>query len=783
MLRLKFSQAVIVGGLAWLSFVDVTAAESTVDFARDIRPILSDNCYACHGPDEQARQAELRLDRQEDLTAEINGHRVVSPGEPQQSELFRRISSSDDERMPPAETGRSVNADQIALIRRWIEQGAKWQPHWSFTPPQRSELPKIKLTQWPRNAIDYFVLARLEQDGLAPSSEADKSTLLRRVTLDLTGLPPKPEEVDAFLADSAADAYERVVDRLLASPRYGERMALDWLDAARFADSDGYQGDGHRTMWPWRDWVIRALNANMPFNQFTLEQLAGDLLPGSTSDQRIATGFHRNHRHNDEDGIIPEEFLVEYVADRTETTATVWLGLTVGCARCHDHKYDPITQREYYQLFAYFNNIAEKGRAHGNAAPIVQLASQQQKEQLTSLDRQIENCRSRLAANPADAAPKTEMEQLEKQRKELENSIPTTMVLQELSEPRQTHLLKRGVYDQPGDAVAPAVPAVLSPSPTDAPVNRLGLAKWLIDPAHPLTARVTVNRYWQLFFGQGLVRTPDDFGSQGERSTHPELLDWLAVEFMQSDWNVKAMHRLIVTSATYRQSSPCSPQLLEKDPENRLLTRAPRLRLSAQAIRDQALAASGLLVEQIGGPSVMPYQPAGIWEDVASTSSGYQVAEGRDLYRRSLYTFWKRTVTPPAMAVFDASSRETCTVRQRRTNTPLQALVLMNDVTYVEAARRLAERVMQESPESPDRQLPHMFLLVLGRQPAPDEAALLKKAWNEYRTRFANCPDEARKLVAAGKSPHDPKFDAMNLAAHMVIASTILNLDETITRE
>ncbi len=759
--------------------------EPVVEFARDVRPILSDYCYKCHGPDSQARKSDLRLDQREALIKEVDGHRAVVPEHSEQSELFRRITSSDDdERMPPRETGRRLTAEQIELVRRWIEQGANWGAHWSFVAPRRPELPSVEHRDWPRNPIDFFVLARLERAGLEPSRTAGKPLLLRRVTLDLTGLPPTPLEVQAFLADEAPDAYERVVDRLLASPRYGERMALEWLDAARFADTDGYQGDSHRKMWPWRDWVIRVLNANLPFDQFTIEQLAGDLLPGSTLEQKIATGFNRNHRHNDEDGIIPEEFLVEYVADRTETMATVWMGLTVGCARCHDHKYDPITQREYYQLFAFFNSVDEKGRARANAAPVVAVPTEQQAAQLAKMDAAITECRSRLAAADTEEN-KAELARLEKEKQAFDAGILKAMVLEELPEQRPTWVLERGAYDKHGAAVVAGVPAALPRLAAYGPVDRLDMARWLTDPAHPLTARVAVNRYWQLFFGQGIVRTPEDFGSQGMPPTHPELLDWLATEFSGTGWNVKAMHRLIVTSATYRQTSRWTPQLLEKDPDNLLLARVSRVRLSAHAIRDQALAASGLLVEQVGGPSVMTYQPVGLWDDVVSRGKEFEFVQvhGEGLYRRSLYSFWKRTVTPPAMQVFDAASRETCTVRQTRTNTPLQALVLLNDVTYVEAARHLAQRVMHEAPSGLDDRLRYGLLLVLGRAATTDEINLLSTAWQDYRTFYASSPESALKLLSVGESPRDDALDPNELAAYAAVMSTILNLDETITRE
>ncbi len=848
--------------------------------------------------------------------------------------------------MPPKKHGVRLTRDQIDLLRRWIEQGAKWQQHWAFLPPKRPELPAVKNSGWVRNPIDAFVLARLEREGLSPSPEADRVTLLRRVTLDLTGLPPTPEEVDAFLKEADAQpqaAYERVVDRLLASPRYAERMAIRWLNAARYADTNGYQSDGERIMWRWRDWVINAYQRNMPFDQFTIEQLAGDLLPQPTLEQKIATGFNRNHRGNAEGGIIPEEYAVEYVADRVETTATVWLGLTIGCARCHDHKFDPIKQKEYYQLFAFFNNVPEHGRAikYGNSPPVIKSPTVAQQKELGQLEQRLAEARRQLAlagdidraqrewekellrqdqplqwfpgehlqaacADAADGqgldldrvppveldrkigdfgfyhrfslslwfqagkssgtllsrmvdtdrgegyavrlvdgkvqlnlvkrwlddslrvetrrqldvgqwhhvlvtydgsrvaqgvriyingqaeplkvlldelnqsfrtdqpvrigagggpesrfhgriarvriyaeclgadeavtlavaepitllaktpatkrsaaqlaklracfldgyAPETvrqghqQVRQLTREREKRIDSFPTTMIMQELPVPRDAFVLIRGEYDKHGEKVQPGVPAAL-PRLSGAKLNRLALARWLVDPRHPLTARVAVNRFWQMYFGTGLVKTVDDFGSQGEPPSHPELLDFLATEFVRGGWNVKALQKLIVTSSTYRQSSRVSRELLQKDPENRLLARGPRFRLSAEMIRDQALFVSGLLVEKIGGPSARPYQPAGLAKELGADP--YKQDQGENLYRRGLYTFWKRTVAPPMMINFDAPGRETCLVRETRTNTPLQALNLLNDVTFVEAARNLAQRGAAVGEDAPGR--------------------------------------------------------------------------------
>jgi hypothetical protein len=1016
-----------------------------VEFNRDIRPILSDSCFFCHGPDSARRKAKLRLDTEDGAFADLGGNRAIVPNDLTKSELYRRITAADEkDRMPPAKSGRHVTAHQVALIRRWIEQGAKWQKHWSFITPTRPPLPSVKNSSWPRNPIDHFVLARLEREGLAPSPEADRITLIRRVTLDLTGLPPTPAEVYAFLADRSPDAYEKVVDRLLRSPRYGERMAVRWLDAARYADTNGYQSDGERFMWRWRDWVIEALNRNMPFDQFTIEQIAGDMLPDATLDQKIATGFNRNHRGNAEGGIIPAEYAVEYVADRVETTATVWLGLTMTCARCHDHKFDPVTQKDFYRLFAYFNNVPERGKAikYGNSPPLLKTPTADQAAELQAVAKKrdeaaaaframqaelaaaqtlweksllapvkpasipwsvhdglaarfdldgdpkpgkwkngephfaagqigqaaeldgkgyidsadvgkfgfyskfslaawikpgdvrrgtiisrmvdvpqeagyqlrlhdgklqanfvvrwlddalrVETERSlepdrwhhvmvtydgtrvasgvriyidgesqklkinlddlnqsfeskeplrigggggsedrfrgliddvrvykralradeaemlavsdtveRLAAIPPARRTRGEagkihayylesqapgriqqahrlVERLQRQYERLDEAVPTTMVMQEMEKPRDTYLLLRGVYDRRGEKLSPGVPANLPSLPRGVPNNRLGLARWLVDPANPLTPRVAVNRFWQMYFSVGLVKTVEDFGNQGEWPSHPELLDWLATEFVRTGWDIKAMQRLIATSATYRQSSRVSPAQLQRDPDNRLLARGTRIRLPAETIRDQALAASGLLVERLGGPSVKPYQPDGLWKELGDQE--YETDVGANLYRRSLYTFWKRTVAPPSMITFDAAGRETCIVRETRTNTPLQALNLMNDVTYVEAARALAQRVMKRE-KSPEDRVTLAFRLVLARPPQPAERDVLLSGLQEHLAAYRKDKSAARKLIATGASRPDAGLDVAELAAYTAVASLILNLDEAVTKE
>jgi hypothetical protein len=741
-------------------------ASPKITFNRDIRPILAAHCLRCHGPDPGARKADLRLDDEAGAHKDRGGYRAVVPGKPEESELFRRVTAHEEAgRMPPGKTPRP-SAAEVALLRRWIEEGARYEKHWAFLPPIQRAVPNVRMTSWPRGPVDHFVLARLEAEGLAPAPEADRATLVRRVTLDLTGLPPTPGEVDDFLADALPGAYERVVERLLASPHYGERMALEWLDAARYADSGGYQGDIFRTPWPWRDWVITAFNRNRPFDQFTVEQVAGDLLPCATRDQRLATGFNRNHRINDEDGIIPEEFRVEYVVDRVETTAGVWLGLTMGCARCHSHKYDPISQKEFYRFFAFFNSVAEEGRGHGNAAPVLTMPSAEQERQITDLDRRIHALQGDLQRLPAGTASSGRREEMgrtlqgmQKQREEVVHAAPATMVMQDLDRSRDTFVLVRGAYDRHGEKVTAGVPEALPPLPPGAPANRLGLARWLVDAGNPLTARVAVNRFWQMYFGTGLVATPEDFGTQGEAPSHPELLDWLAVEFVRSGWDVKAMQRKIVTSATYRQSSRGSAELYRRDPHNRLLAR------------------------RFGSPPVRPYQPEGLWKELAAVNLDYEPSRGPDLYRRSLYTFWRRTVPPPAMAAFDAPNRETCAVRRPRTNTPLQALVLMNDPTFVEAARVLGERILREGGPDAAARLTLAFRLVLARRPSPRELGVLQETLAFYRLRYARDAAAAQQFVRVGQSDARPGPDPGELAAYAAVAGVLLNLDEAVTKE
>lgn len=776
----------------WLS-MNSSAVGVEIEFTRDIRPLLSETCFPCHGPDAENRKSGLRLDVREDaLMGGDSGAAAIVPGNLELSELYTRITAEDpSERMPPENFERKLSAEEIETIRLWLMSGAKQTAHWAFQPITSPVVPTVNDSSWPRNPVDHFVLAKLEAQNLVPSPEPDRDVLLRRLALDLTALPVSIEQADNFVANESPDAYEQLVDRLLASPRFGERMALDWLDAARYADTDGYSGDQERSMWLWRNWVIDAFNRNLSFDRFTVEQLAGDLLPNPTVEQKIATGFNRNHRINREPGTIAEEWRIEYVIDRVDATSTVWLGLTMACARCHSHKYDPISHHEFYELFAFFNNVPEvrDRNENGNSPPIVRLSTPQDETRLAELDRQLAQAQATVKEleQSSDGQPEVvesanqALQEISNKRRSLLESIPSSMVMAELAKARDTHLLERGQYDRPGDKVQANVPAALSPLPQDAPRNRLGLARWLVSPTHPLTARVAVNRYWQMYFGKGLVETDEDFGSQGDPPSHPKLLDWLAAEFKQSGWDVKHMHRLIVTSATYRQSSKVLPEMLNKDPFNRWLGRAARFRLPAETIRDQALASSGLLAGTIGGPSVKPYQPPGLWDDVVYDGT-YVPDTGENRYRRSLYTFWKRTVPPPAMQTFDAPNRETCKTRRLRTNTPLQALALLNDVTYTEAARSLARNMMDRGGINLDNRLRYGFRRVLAKMPNPEEIHVLRLAWNRYQEIYRGDPESALKLTGkdATKGRH---VGHSEMAAYTAVASILLNLDQTITRE
>jgi hypothetical protein len=1016
----------------------------TVQFNRDIRPILSDKCFKCHGPSATSRRANLRLD--DEVVAKA---KVIVPGDPEHSPLIQRITSIDTQRRMPFQ-GDALSERDVKLITKWIEQGAKYEPWWSFQAPVRHELPKVADASWPKNGIDYFILDRLEKEGLKPAPEANRATLIRRVTLDLTGLPPTLAEVSAFQADKSPEAYEKVVDRLLASPHYGERMASSWLPAARYADTIGYQNDYERDPHRWRDWVIDAFNRNMPFDQFTTEQLAGDLLPNATQDQRTATGFNRLHRIMAETGSNPDEYWVENILDRTTTMGTVFLGLTLGCARCHDHKYDPILQKDVYSFYSFFDNSAESGVGlkGGNSPPVILAPTPEQQGKLKELQDKLKTAEKQLAdlhpkvaaaqrawektledstpavgqlsghligyfplsseaesrfdgkrfvdggtvyrfgpknvftmaawiepaaqtgpimtrtpmqpklsgyqfmlkegklqlnlvtgywmdeaihletrdpvvmsgrhhvaatydgsfqiwgvhlyvdgkevpVNPLfnaigypslevsenplrigagggpdrfkgsisdvrlydialtpaqvaalaeptsiaaiaalDPAQRTQaqadkidayflenqaislvdkmprinrqaqqrgyqreaagvtlaksLDDVEVAKKELaayEDTLPTAMVMQELPEPRQAHVLLRGNWDTPGDKVEPSTPAWLPPMPAGAPRNRLGLAKWLMDPSNPLTARVIVNRYWEMYFGTGLVKSTDNFGSQGDQPSHPELLDWLATEYPRIQWDVKAMQRLIVTSATYRQSSRTTPELLARDPDNRLLAHGPRYRLPAEMVRDQALAISGLLSPKIGGPSVKPYQPEGLWDVVTTEKGTYKQSHGEDLYRRSLYTYWKRAVAPPELAMFDVADRDNPAVVHSTTDTPLQALTLENDVTYLEAARKFAEKILIEGGKTDRERVFYAWRVATAVEPDETQLNLMLQNLRALRARYTKDKAAALKVLSQGESPRNEKLDVGELAAHTLLSSLILNLDTVVTKQ
>jgi hypothetical protein len=1016
----------------------------TVDFNFHIKPILSDRCFSCHGPDRNAVKADLQLHtaagaREQRLSS---GQRAFAAGNIHRSEAFQRIISKDPERqMPPPEFERKLNAYEIALIARWIEQGAAYEPHWAFIPPSRPAIPRVSNTSWPRDTIDHFILKQLEEGGRQPKGEAEKETLIRRVTLDLTGLPPTIAEIDAFVEDQSPDALEKVVDRLLAAPHFGERLALFWLDLARYADSNGYSQDGLRLMWPWRDWVIEAFNKNMPYDQFIRRQIAGDKLPEAGQEERLATAFLRNHRLNGEGGIIDEEYRVEYVADRTETAATVFLGLTMQCARCHDHKYDPISQEEYYQFFSFFNSVHESGIAANdiNSGPEVVLTPKEVAERIAFIDEAIagqekaaleladrvspsdyeapeislekdlilhlsfDDIRGNRLVNQVNTAevftlPETiagvagaqgrairftafdfvalqkeslgfdradafsfsfylklekehefvsvlnhlgsstinypgyevavvegypmirlvhslpanvievratekikpgawihftftydgsgkargidlfrngaraavsirfdkltqgmasgrqtltiggmmgyqtitdgagsidelkiyqrrlsaiearllyrsegkstgdfaagekkqhyllvahqpyrairrEIRRLRKEKFQIEDTLTSVMVMEDLPEPRPTFVLERGQYDAPGKPVYPATPNAILPFPETSPADRAGLADWLLDERHPLTARVAVNRFWQLLFGRGIVKTSEDFGSQGDLPSHPELLDWLAIHFRESGWDVKALLKRIVLSATYRQSSRADAAERAADPDNQWLARGPAGRLPAELIRDVALSASGLLVKKVGGPSVKPYQPAGLWEEKGEFSQlkYYEQSHGDDLYRRGLYTFWRRTSPPPSMTIFDAPTRDICTVNRQATNTPLQALVLLNDPQFVEAARVLAERVMREQSGSSE-QIVRAYRLLTSRRPEAKVLRLLLELKKKETLRFRQQPDLARELLQVGEWPADTSLTTIELAAMTVVCSAIMSFDECLVK-
>ncbi|HEX8059957.1 MAG TPA: PSD1 and planctomycete cytochrome C domain-containing protein [Cyclobacteriaceae bacterium] len=735
---------------------ETAALPKTVDYNFHIRAIFSDRCFKCHGPDAAQRKSNLRLDTEAGLYAALkdnpNAH-VIVPGNPNASEVYNRISSNDTSIvMPPPSSNLKLSEHEIELVKKWIAQGAEYKKHWAFVAPKEPEVPKSG-DEWAKNEIDEFVLAKLEEKNLEPNEEADPERLLKRVYLDLIGLPPTIEQQDAFLKDGN---YDKVVVELLANKHYGEKMAIQWLDVARYADTHGYQDDGLRTMWPWRDWVIHAFNENYPYDQFLGWQLAGDLMPNPTKEMLLATGFNRNHKITQEGGVIDEEYRIEYVTDRTNTFGKAFLALTFECAHCHDHKYDPISQKEYYSTFAFFNQVAEKGYQgdiySGTAADV---------PRITIKDEDLKGILNFI--NKKDTG------------------IVKVMIMRDSSKFRPTHVLKRGVYDAPEKETVPfGTPKnILAFDTIKFAKNRLGLVNWLIDETNPLTSRVFVNRVWEQFFGRGIVKSSGDFGFQGELPSHPELLDWLATDFSKNGWDIKRLVKQIVTSNTYKQSSVITKEKTAKDPENIYLSHAPRIRLTAELSRDLVLASSGELTQEIGGPSVKPYQPKGIWE-VASSGRGlvhYNQDHNDQLYRRGLYTFIKRTVPPPSMLVFDGSSRDQCEVRRMRTNTPLQALVMMNDPQVNEAARVLAESLMSE-----EAKIEKAFRLIICRKGTDKEISILKDYYNSEREVFVKNTDDANKVINIGEFKHQNVADKASLAAMIEVIMTIYNMEEAIVK-
>ncbi|WP_276370399.1 PSD1 and planctomycete cytochrome C domain-containing protein [Chryseolinea sp. H1M3-3] len=741
-----------------------TAFIDSVDYNLHIRPILSDRCFICHGPDGNARKANLRLDNAEGAFAALkdnpSAHAIV-PGAPESSEVYLRISTTDTSQvMPPVKSNLKLTEHEIGLIKKWITQGAKYKPHWAFIPPKQSAVPSVNTDDWTQNEIDNFILAKLEEKDLLPNEMADKERILKRLSFDITGLPPSIALQERFLSDNTEQAYEKIVDELLTQPQYGEKMAAYWMDVARYADSHGYQDDGLRTMWPWRDWVIHAFNQNYPYDQFLTWQLAGDLLPNPTKEQLLATGFNRNHKITQEGGVIDEEYRLEYVTDRTNTFGKTFLALTFECAKCHDHKYDPILQKDYYSAFAFFNQVPEKGFVGD-----IMLAS--------------------LADPPKMKITSEEVDKILTFINKKDTTAVEVMVMQDGPKQRPTFLLKRGAYDAPADRVYVGLPPAIMPYDTlKYGNNRLGLAKWLTEKKNPLTARVFVNRMWQEFFGRGLVKTSGDFGMQGEMPSHPELLDWLAIDFMDHGWDIKRLVKQFVMTSTYRQSTVATKEKLSVDPENIYLARGPRTRLSSETIRDMVLASSGLLVKEIGGPSVKPYQPKGIWE-LATSGRGvlarYAQDHGDKLYRRGLYSFIKRTVPPPVMLVFDASNRDQCEVNRLRTNTPLQALVMLNDPLVLEASRVFAEKLTEQNISVREKIL-QAFRSIACRNPNEEELKILLSYFEEEKKKFTASPDTAKEFIRTGEYPHAVIKDEVSLAALMQVVHTIYNMEESIIK-
>ncbi len=781
-----FSLCIVANVASWSRASEPTSSD-TVDYVRDIKPILSNSCYTCHGPDEEARKADLRFDRRDAAIAS-----AIVPGDAAASELIQRITSEDpDVHMPPPTSQRPrLDAKQIGMLTRWIDQGANFQSHWAYAPPERPTVPDVseEHASAVANPIDSFVIARLEREGISPAPPADPRTQIRRLAFDVTGLPPTPEQVATYTQqlDSSSSSYRALVNKMLSKPAFGERLTAYWLDVVRYGDSVGIHGDQLVSMSPYRDYVLKAFNENMPYDQFITEQLAGDLLPGATLDQKVASAFNRMHMITAEGGAQPKEYLAIYAADRVRNTSAALLGTTLGCAQCHDHKFDPFTAKEFYEFASFFADLKETGVYGGNNwFPKLQVPEPGQSEKLADLVALMKAAESEVPKDAGKEDPKKKAyETAKKQKDAYEKTIPTVLVSQSV-EPREMRLLPRGNWlDESGPVVQPGFPSTLTVDVISPETGRLGrreLADWMIHPSNPLVARVFVNRLWKLMIGQGIVTTLDDFGSQGSVPSHPQLLDWLAVEFIESGWNIKHIVRLIATSNTYRQSSTTSPELRERDPENQLLARQNRFRLDAEAVRDNALAVSGLLVEKIGGKSVRPYQPTGYYAHLNFPRREYQASKGDDLYRRSVYTHWQRTFVHPSLMAFDAPSREECTVNRPRSNTPLQSLVLLNDPIYVEAARKLAERVLLETDSDQDR-LTTAFELALQRSPSTDEETMLLELHAEHLARYKKNSNAADDVLKNGEATVDSDIDKAELAAWTSLSRVLLSLHETITR-
>ena len=764
--------------LALLVLAPGLRAEEPVDFNDHIRPLLSDRCFTCHGFDANAREADLRLDTPEGAFGKRkDADPAIIPGDPSASILWQRIIATDDEDvMPPPDSLLRLSKSEKELIRRWIKEGAKYEPHWTFLPVKA---PEIDATGG--HPVDTLVSRRLKKEQLVLAPEANKRSLIRRLSLDLRGIPPQPAEVAAFLQDSSHTAWEKLVDRFLSDPAFGERMAWPWMEAARYADTNGFQGDNERTMWPWRDWVVEAFNKNLPYDDFTVWQIAGDLLPDATFEQKLATGFLRNHAINGEGGSIPEENRVNYVMDMAETVGTTWMALTYNCCRCHDHKYDPLTQKEYYGLNAFFNQTpVDGGGGNPQTPPVLAVpASDQQKAQVEALQKE----QAELKVKLTDPALLARSKEVDKQLAEHRKRMPKVMIMEDLKKLRTTHVLAIGSYEQPGEEVPAHTPSFLPPLNTTGHANRLDLARWLVSRDHPLTSRVTVNRLWQEIFGIGLVKSPEDFGVQSELPIHPDLLDWLAADFMDHGWDYKRLVRNIVTSRTYRQSSQVSAALLERDPANRLLARGPRFRMASWMIRDQALAVSGLLIPKLGGEPVKPWQPPGLWAEVTfgGGKKHYVPDTGEKLRRRSLYTFWRRISAPPMF--FDSAKREVCEVGTTRTNSPLHALSTLNDPLYAEASRVLTARAIRESSADPAAALARAFELVHTRPPSKQELAILLANFEAAKEIFAETPTDAEAFLSIGESPRHPDVDAVTHAAFTSVCLSMFNTDESLTKE